>query len=134
MFARTQTVRLPFGFKITEFENLLISGVRRRNIPVTGEESQRVNLHRFRDKTVNDWADRKSFSKVPGKYDLLEMDYGSDKNGKSVGDDEAGPSTPDNVDGDLKVPESVLDTRLQVRAREKHGITASLEFTHFLLL
>lgn len=32
-------------------------------------------LYRFRDKTKNDWSDRKKFHKVPGKYDLLEMDY-----------------------------------------------------------
>jgi len=30
---------------------------------------------RFQDKTRNDWANRKKFIKVPGKYDLLEMDY-----------------------------------------------------------
>lgn len=30
---------------------------------------------RFADKTRNEWANRKAFIKVPGKYDLLEMDY-----------------------------------------------------------
>ena len=31
---------------------------------------------RFEDKTKNRWEDRHDFVKVPGKYDLLEMDYG----------------------------------------------------------
>ena len=34
-----------------------------------------VLLFRFSDKTRNDWANRKKFVKVAGKYDLLEMDY-----------------------------------------------------------
>ena len=33
------------------------------------------NSDRFYDKTHNDWDDKESFVKVPGKYDLLEMDY-----------------------------------------------------------
>ena len=32
---------------------------------------------RFSDKTKNDWYDRKNFSKVSGKYDLVAIDYGS---------------------------------------------------------
>jgi len=30
---------------------------------------------RFYDKTLNQWEDRESFVKHPGKYDLLSMDY-----------------------------------------------------------
>lgn len=30
---------------------------------------------RFNDKTKNDWDMRDVFEKVPGKYDLLSMDY-----------------------------------------------------------
>lgn len=30
---------------------------------------------RFTDKTKNDWDLREVFEKVPGKYDLLSMDY-----------------------------------------------------------
>lgn len=30
---------------------------------------------RFHDKTKNDWDLRECFEKVPGKYDLLKMDY-----------------------------------------------------------
>lgn len=32
---------------------------------------------RFKDKTKNDWYQRKDFEKVPGKYDLLAIDYGA---------------------------------------------------------
>ena len=32
-------------------------------------------LCRFYDKTLNQWEDRESFVKHPGKYDLLSMDY-----------------------------------------------------------
>lgn len=42
-------------------------------------ENNAVNLfpHRFKDKTKNDWYQRKTFEKVPGKYDLLAIDYGA---------------------------------------------------------
>ena len=33
---------------------------------------------RFYDKSRNQWADRKKFVKVPGKYDLVELDYSAD--------------------------------------------------------
>ena len=32
-------------------------------------------LRRFSDKTRNQWSDRDNFEKVPGKYDLLAIDY-----------------------------------------------------------
>ena len=32
-------------------------------------------LSRFFDKTKNQWSDRASFVKCPGKYDLLKIDY-----------------------------------------------------------
>ena len=34
---------------------------------------------RFSDKTKNSWEDRHNFEKVPGKYDLLIMDYNAEK-------------------------------------------------------
>ena len=68
-------------------------------------------MFRFSDKTKNDWADRKSFTKVAGKYDLLEMDYGSKENGNgSIKDEES----MDTVDSGLDVPDSTLDDRLRV--------------------
>ena len=36
-------------------------------------------IFRFEDKTKNKWEERDSFVKVPGKYDMLEMDYGADE-------------------------------------------------------
>ena len=33
---------------------------------------------RFSDKTKNDWEDKENFEKVPGKYDMLQMDYSDD--------------------------------------------------------
>lgn len=35
-------------------------------------------MNRFYDKTNNRWDERNNFIKVPGKYDLLAMDYGSE--------------------------------------------------------
>ena len=37
------------------------------------------SLYRFSDKTKNNWEERDEFEKVPGKYDLLHMDYSDDK-------------------------------------------------------
>lgn len=34
---------------------------------------------KFSDKTKNSWEDRHNFEKVPGKYDLLIMDYNAEK-------------------------------------------------------
>ncbi|KAI6660940.1 Poly polymerase 2 [Oopsacas minuta] len=34
---------------------------------------------KFYDKTNNSWEDRDDFVKTPGKYDLLDMDYGEDE-------------------------------------------------------
>ena len=65
------------------------------------------SLSRFSDKTKNDWAHRKSFEKVAGKYDLVEIDYGKNEPAK----------TEDAVDGLTKsasIPVSKLDNRLQV--------------------
>lgn len=32
-------------------------------------------FYRFKDKTRNDWANRDSFEKIKGKYDLVHIDY-----------------------------------------------------------
>ena len=34
---------------------------------------------KFYDKTQNDWEDRDDFVKVPGKYDMVSIDYGEDE-------------------------------------------------------
>lgn len=32
-------------------------------------------MYRFKDKTVNNWANRENFKAAPGKYTLLKMEY-----------------------------------------------------------
>eukprot|EP00756_Hemistasia_phaeocysticola_P050088 Hpha_TRINITY_DN2474_c0_g1::TRINITY_DN2474_c0_g1_i1::g.24717::m.24717/K10798/PARP; poly [ADP-ribose] polymerase len=58
--------------------------------------------HKFRDKTKNHWADRESFVKHSGKYQLMDIDYG---------DEPAAPAGPAFPDG--KAPDSTLPKRLQ---------------------
>ncbi|XP_041376216.1 poly [ADP-ribose] polymerase 2-like [Gigantopelta aegis] len=73
------------------------------------DKAKKMFCKKFSDKTKNDWADRKGFAKVPGKYDLLAMDYSS------------GNQEEDEVDASLKkessingsLPDSKLDKRLQ---------------------
>ncbi|GAB6018364.1 Poly [ADP-ribose] polymerase 2 [Chamberlinius hualienensis] len=60
---------------------------------------------KFFDKTKNDWNDKDNFNKVPGKYDLLEMDFK--------------PTLPldqkkvKEIKVDVKFSESTLDDRVQ---------------------
>jgi len=61
---------------------------------------------RFSDKTKNTWEDRHNFEKVPGKYDLLIMDYNADQEGKDAVD--AAPVTEEKP-----ALESKLDKRIQ---------------------
>ncbi|KAI8821830.1 poly polymerase catalytic domain-containing protein [Fimicolochytrium jonesii] len=65
---------------------------------------------KFRDKTKNDWDDRAEFVKHPGKYFLLERDYGDDlednKESKASEDGDA-------VKEEVKVPDSKLPSRVQ---------------------
>ena len=58
---------------------------------------------RFTDKTKNDWEDRHNFEKVPGKYDLLIMDYNADQEEK------------DAVDAPIKEEKPVLESKLDKR-------------------
>ena len=37
-----------------------------------------VLFFRFSDKTKNDWEDKDIFTKVPGKYDLIIVDYNAE--------------------------------------------------------
>ncbi|XP_060599923.1 poly [ADP-ribose] polymerase 2-like isoform X2 [Ruditapes philippinarum] len=60
---------------------------------------------KFKDKTLNDWANRKHFVKHQGKYDQLEMDYG-------VKDAVDAPELKKKK-SEGKVPDSKLDKRLQ---------------------
>lgn len=38
-----------------------------------------LSLHRFFDKTKNEWEHREKFEKVPGKYDMVFMDYSTEE-------------------------------------------------------
>ncbi|XP_061111087.1 poly [ADP-ribose] polymerase 2 [Conger conger] len=60
---------------------------------------------KFSDKTKNEWEDRDSFEKVPGKYDIVFMDYGNNQ--------EAEPKPETEVDGPAKKQASKLDSKLQ---------------------
>ena len=54
---------------------------------------------RFSDKTKNDWDSRDCFEKVPGKYDLLAMDYSTE-------------DAPDS--GALETKETIIEERKKV--------------------
>ena len=62
---------------------------------------------RFSDKTKNDFYYRDTFTKYPGKYDYVQLDYNPSKSG-----DENQLATIEQLK-DLPVPESKLDKRLQ---------------------
>ncbi|EGW13134.1 Poly [ADP-ribose] polymerase 2, partial [Cricetulus griseus] len=60
---------------------------------------------RFLDKTKNHWENRENFEKVPGKYDMLQMDYAA-----SVQDED---KTKQKESLETLKPESKLDLRVQ---------------------
>lgn len=41
--------------------------------------------HRFFDKTKNEWEHREKFEKVPGKYDMVFMDYSAEEKVRNLG-------------------------------------------------
>uniref|UniRef100_A0A452R6P6 Poly [ADP-ribose] polymerase n=1 Tax=Ursus americanus TaxID=9643 RepID=A0A452R6P6_URSAM len=61
-----------------------------------------LSFRKFLDKTKNNWEDREKFEKVPGKYDMLEMDYTTTTQ----------ESKKESLQSPLK-PESQLDLRVQ---------------------
>nr|XP_012325346.1 poly [ADP-ribose] polymerase 2 [Aotus nancymaae] len=65
-----------------------------------------IGLYRFLDKTKNNWEDREKFEKVPGKYDMLQMDYATNTQ------DEEETKKEESLKSPLK-PESQLDLRVQ---------------------
>lgn len=67
------------------------------------EGAKRVFTKKFSDKTKNHWEDRLSFVKVPGKYDLLIMDYNAEEEEK------------DAVDAPVKEEKPVLESKLDKR-------------------
>lgn len=68
--------------------------------------AKRVFTKKFSDKTKNSWENRQNFEKVPGKYDLLIMDYNADQDKNDAVD--AAP-----IKEEKPVTESKLDERIQ---------------------
>ncbi|MBW03405.1 Poly [ADP-ribose] polymerase 2, partial [Eschrichtius robustus] len=69
-------------------------------------KAKEIFQKKFLDKTKNNWEDREKFEKVPGKYDMLQMDYTT--NTQSEEETNKGES----LKSPLK-PESQLDLRVQ---------------------
>ncbi|XP_058149820.1 poly [ADP-ribose] polymerase 2 isoform X2 [Dasypus novemcinctus] len=69
-------------------------------------KAKEIFQKKFLDKTKNNWEDREKFKKVPGKYDMLQMDYTTKTQGKEETKQE------DSLKSFLK-PESRLDLRVQ---------------------
>ncbi|XP_062061525.1 poly [ADP-ribose] polymerase 2 isoform X2 [Lepus europaeus] len=68
-------------------------------------KAKEIFQKKFFDKTKNNWEDREKFEKVPGKYDMLQMDYAA----STQGEDE---TKKEEALKSLK-PESRLDIRVQ---------------------
>ncbi|XP_049755065.1 poly [ADP-ribose] polymerase 2 [Elephas maximus indicus] len=69
-------------------------------------KAKEIFQKKFLDKTKNNWEDREKFEKVPGKYDMLQMDYATNTQGEEETKEEESLKSP------LK-PESKLDLRVQ---------------------
>ncbi|XP_060112277.1 poly [ADP-ribose] polymerase 2 [Heteronotia binoei] len=68
-------------------------------------KAKAVFTKKFLDKTKNEWAKRNNFQKVPGKYDLLHMDYEASDAGEEKAASQKTVSCPK--------PVSQLDPRVQ---------------------
>ncbi|KAI9192960.1 poly polymerase catalytic domain-containing protein [Polychytrium aggregatum] len=71
---------------------------------------------KFSDKTRNQWANRAKFTKVPGKYFLIERDFGDD--------DE---QTKEELDKANKSPVKIPDSKLDKRVQDLVGLISNLE-------
>ncbi|ELK35509.1 Poly [ADP-ribose] polymerase 2 [Myotis davidii] len=69
-------------------------------------KAKEVFQKKFLDKTKNNWEDREKFKKVPGKYDMVQMDYTTNTQNEEETKKEESLKSP------LKL-ESQLDLRLQ---------------------
>ena len=67
-----------------------------------------VCVDRFEEKTKNNWEHRLNFEKVPGKYDMVFMDYSTSSKVR----------TADTNSGDLTMAGS-----LKGKERLKHGFS-----------
>ncbi|XP_008158719.2 poly [ADP-ribose] polymerase 2 [Eptesicus fuscus] len=69
-------------------------------------KAKEIFQKKFLDKTKNNWEDREKFKKVPGKYDMVQMDYTTNTQNEEETKKEESLKSP------LK-PESQLDLRVQ---------------------
>ncbi|XP_010622898.1 poly [ADP-ribose] polymerase 2 [Fukomys damarensis] len=72
-------------------------------------KAKEIFQKKFLDKTKNNWEDREKFVKVPGKYDILQMDYATttqDDNETKQEDSRKAPSKPESQ-LDLQVQELI---------------------------
>ncbi|XP_021569919.1 poly [ADP-ribose] polymerase 2 isoform X2 [Carlito syrichta] len=68
-------------------------------------KAKEIFQKKFLDKTKNNWEDREKFEKVPGKYDMLQMDYATNTQGEEK-------TKKESLKSSLKT-ESQLDLRVQ---------------------
>ncbi|KAK9708347.1 hypothetical protein K7432_009695 [Basidiobolus ranarum] len=68
------------------------------------EKAKKAFESKFKSKTKNNWADRGDFQTFPGKYTLLERDYG---------EEEEEVEQKSNVKEEEIIPDSNLDLRVQ---------------------
>uniref|UniRef100_UPI0037E9767C poly [ADP-ribose] polymerase 2 n=1 Tax=Semicossyphus pulcher TaxID=241346 RepID=UPI0037E9767C len=72
---------------------------------------------KFLDKTKNEWEDRVSFEKVPGKYDMVFMDYSTNEKEESQDTVDAAPQKKTSK-LDLKI-QSLLELICDLKAMEE---------------
>ncbi|XP_068248872.1 poly [ADP-ribose] polymerase 2-like isoform X2 [Palaemon carinicauda] len=75
------------------------------------EKAKNIFMKKFSDKTRNDWDSRDSFEKVPGKYDLLAMDY----------------SKEDQTDSAIKAVDKIKEERKKIESKLEECVRALIE-------
>ncbi|KAM8728239.1 poly [ADP-ribose] polymerase 2 [Acanthopagrus schlegelii] len=73
--------------------------------------------NKFHDKTKNQWADRANFEKVPGKYDMVFMDYSTNKKEENETTVDAAPKKRTSK-LDVKI-QSLLELICDLKAMEE---------------
>ena len=77
------------------------------------DRAQSVFSAKFSAKTKNEWAEKDSFEKWPGKYDLVHMDYNTDEvDGGGTGDNGVKKEVKEEK-AEKKIPESKLEQKVQ---------------------
>ncbi|XP_068953804.1 poly [ADP-ribose] polymerase 2 isoform X1 [Petaurus breviceps papuanus] len=68
-------------------------------------KAKEIFQKKFFDKTKNSWEDRGSFEKVPGKYDMLQLDYSTNTQGEEESKEGTfAPISPPKVESQLELP------------------------------